>query len=228
RFPHFLPDARHFTYAAVSEPAAIAIGSLDSSEPTRIVETDSEAWAPAGYLLFVRDTNLVAQPFDDRRLRLTGEATPLTKYVAEGGVVQNVGSSVSDTGLLAFVSGAAPAAQLTWLSRTGQSLDHVGAAGEYRKFSISPDGTRVVAERAKPESGQSEIWALDLSRGSELRLASTQAYGADPVWSPDGNSVSYDAFPPAKRQEHPYIASANGTGSARLVPVSRDFGSLVL
>jgi serine/threonine protein kinase/Tol biopolymer transport system component len=229
RFPHFLSDGRHFTYAAVSEPPAIAVGSLGSAESTRVVEeTWSEAWAPPGFLLFVRDGNLMRQPFDHTRLRFTGEAAPLTNRVAEGGVAQNEGYSVSDNGVLTYVAGNAPSTRLTWFSRTGERLSAFGPDAEYQSFSVAADGQRVVAERDHPQTGHSEVWVLDLSRGAELRLVPGQMEPNDPVWSPDGTLVAYDALPPGKQQEHLFIKPSNGTGSERLFPVKRDFGSVVL
>ena len=68
RWPHFLPDGRHFVYLLLSgqvEQQGLYVGSIDSGEVIRLVDANSSAvYAPPGYLLFERDGSL-------RRSRLT-------------------------------------------------------------------------------------------------------------------------------------------------------------
>src|SRR5262249_25219006 len=74
RWPQFLPDGRHFLYFSRQEKSGIYVGSLDSKVTRRILETDFNAsYAPEGYLVFVRELALMAQPFDAGKLELTGE-----------------------------------------------------------------------------------------------------------------------------------------------------------
>jgi eukaryotic-like serine/threonine-protein kinase len=229
RFPHFLSGGRQFTYDAIGQTFAIALGSLDSSESTRLVEQrESEAWSPPGYLLFVREDNiLMAQPFNGRRL--TGEAVPVTNRIAGGAVAQNYGYSVSDNGVLTYVTRIAPSIKLTWVNRTGRLLGGVGPAGDYASFALAPDGRRVIAERGQRQPpGTPEIWVMDASRGSELRLVGSDPPPRDPIWSPNGNLFAYDRWVPDASQEHLFISRSNGTGGERMLPVKRDFGSVVL
>ena len=63
RWPHFLPDGRHFFYSAVTgaccpppKVGAIKVGSLDPAErPVALLEADSSAIYAAGHMLFARD-----------------------------------------------------------------------------------------------------------------------------------------------------------------------------
>jgi eukaryotic-like serine/threonine-protein kinase len=115
------------------------------------------------------------------------------------------------------------------LSRTGRVLGVIGPTGVYGSFSVAPDGSRVAAERDQPQSGRSEIWVIDLSKGSELRLVpSPPGEANDPVWSPDGSRVAYDALRPDRFQEHLFIKPSNGNGEEQPLPVTRDFGSVIL
>ena len=64
RWPHFLPDGRHFLYTASTgaccpapQPAVIRVGSLDATEQTEtLFEAESAASYASGYLLFARAT----------------------------------------------------------------------------------------------------------------------------------------------------------------------------
>ncbi|MGH9317449.1 MAG: protein kinase domain-containing protein, partial [Thermoanaerobaculia bacterium] len=85
RWPFFLPDGRHFLYHVASfgsggqvEKMGIYVGSLDSKEEKFLLRANSSvAYAPPGYLLFLRDRNLLAQPFDAQRIRITGDPLPV-------------------------------------------------------------------------------------------------------------------------------------------------------
>ena len=73
--PQFLPDGIHFlfTYPRGTE-AFLQIGSTESEETQALVRADSQAvYVAPGYVLYVRDGVLLAQPFDARALRMTGE-----------------------------------------------------------------------------------------------------------------------------------------------------------
>jgi hypothetical protein len=83
-FPFFLPDGRHFLYLAQSGgavPRGIYVGSLDSTDRSRLIEGGSNAQYAQGSLLFLRRATLMAQPFDMTRLTLTGEAEPVAEEI---------------------------------------------------------------------------------------------------------------------------------------------------
>jgi predicted Ser/Thr protein kinase len=84
RWPHFLPDGRHFLFVAFAADGSrsLYVGSLDSDELKQIMPSASMvAYASPGVLLFVREGTLLAQPFDADRLELTGDQIPLAQDV---------------------------------------------------------------------------------------------------------------------------------------------------
>ena len=90
RFPHFLPDGRHFLFLvtrAAEGKNGLYLASLDSKEPRRLLADESNAEnrsSPSdgqGYLLFVRENSLLAQPFDAEGLQAIGEAFPVAEQV---------------------------------------------------------------------------------------------------------------------------------------------------
>jgi len=56
-------------------------GSVDGMPPKLIVENASNAGFARGRLFFVRDGNLVSQPFDPVRLELSGALTPVADHL---------------------------------------------------------------------------------------------------------------------------------------------------
>ncbi|HLN58315.1 MAG TPA: protein kinase, partial [Thermoanaerobaculia bacterium] len=92
-WPEFLPDGRHFLYMAQgqkTEDHTYRIGSLDSTESRALASAQSlVTYAPPGHLLFVRESTLVAQPFDAKAMKTTGE--PVARGRKHGvGVVSRI------------------------------------------------------------------------------------------------------------------------------------------
>ncbi len=86
-------------------------------------------YAPPGYLLFVRDRTLVAQPFDAGALKTKGEPIPLAEQIGTDSVGLAT-FSVSRDGILVYRTGES-GARLLWVDRSGKELEAVGERGEY-------------------------------------------------------------------------------------------------
>ena len=107
--------------------------------PVRRRHSASPAYAPSadpgtGYLLFVREGTLMAQPFDNRRMTLKGQAAAVAERVSvpfDGAVWRSL--SASSNGVLAFPSTRQYDAQLTWYDQEGKVIGTVGEPGLYQK-----------------------------------------------------------------------------------------------
>ncbi len=207
RWPCFLPDGRHFVFMvrrggnppplAPTSPQgerdhAIYAASLDSKDKVFLVNSPRRPmYALPGYLLFMRGGNLMAQRFDEKRLRLTGEPTPVAEQVAMDSFF-NAAYSVSDNGTLVVHSGGAAASSaLNWYDRGGKP-DGSLATDNFNVIHFSPDGRRLAAS-IFDSSGNEDIWLFDLSRGVRTRFTFGPALTDDPVWSPDGNTIVFDS-----------------------------------
>jgi serine/threonine protein kinase/Tol biopolymer transport system component len=207
RFPHFLPDGHHFLFYSlgVVETSGIYLGSLDSSDTKRLASANGEAEYLAGMIAFVRQTTLLAQHLDLTRAELTGEPTIVADPVGSSNT--GGGFSISADGLLAYRSGAGGLRQLRWYDRSGRSL---GVAGESDSNNIlypelSPSGQHVALVRTV--EGNIDIWLLDLVRGGLTRFTSDPATDTAPVWSPDGNQITFSSSRNAA--DNLYVKPAN-------------------
>jgi Tol biopolymer transport system component/DNA-binding winged helix-turn-helix (wHTH) protein len=190
--PFFLPDGRHFLFAAVRSPSQgdIMIASLDSTEVTKIltgVVGFGAAYAAPGYLLFLREGTLMAQAFDDARLATRGEPRPVVENVSGG-----LSFAASQDGTLVFQSGAAAQKQLVWVGRDGQRSGAVAPPGAYSNVALSRDETRLAFDLYGP-SGH-DVWLMDLQRGVTSRFTFQSPNNKVPLWSPDGRYVAFATF----------------------------------
>ena len=195
RFPYFLPDGRHFLF--FREQKGIWAGSLDSPEIKQISDVRSvAAYAPPGWLIFLQNEVLVAQAFDAGKLALTGEPIPIITGAKNPPTIRRF--SASDNGVLVWQGSWQRDYQLVWYDRAGRQT---GAIDTPIKVSVgqspmlSPDGKRLVVRKAISSAGatgaDSNLWVIDLERGTGLRLTST--FSQTPVWSPDGSRIVYNS-----------------------------------
>jgi hypothetical protein len=224
-YPFFLPDGRHFLYFAVgnktaspNSPNGIYVAALDSNERKLLVPGGSTAMYALGYLLFLREQTLMAQPFDVERLELTGDALPIAEHVITGGASGMAGAfSVSETGVLAYQTGPADVGgqagaptQLVWFDRSGKPIGALGDQARYGDLELTPDGGRVAVSLFDRARRGRDIWLFDLARGLRTRFTFDPADEMTSVWSPDASRVVFNA----RRKGHLdlYQKASSGAG----------------
>ncbi|HJZ78843.1 MAG TPA: hypothetical protein VKD91_00805, partial [Pyrinomonadaceae bacterium] len=218
QWPYFLPDGRHFLYLARSaqkENTGIYIGALDSQEHKLLVNADSSAVYAPGFLLYSRERTLMAQPFDASKLQLSGEPFPIAEQLGFNLVTGRAFFSVSETGILVFLTSNAPNTQLTWFDRQGKQIALVGAAAVDTGVRLSPDEKRLAVSRVDPQTASADIWLIDLARSNASRFTFDPANDTGPVWSPDGSRIVF-----ASNREgvvNMYQKLSNGTGTDEVV-----------
>ncbi len=218
RWPVFLPDGKHFLYLAANfsgmlENNSIILGSLDSQERRSLVSTDANAaYAEPGYLVYLRDKTLVAQPFDRRRYVLSGEPHNLSNEVLYIPSVDRAVFSVADGEVLVTQTGkGASLSQLTWFDRSGKPAGTVGVPGSYNNARLSPDGRRVATDQTDTDGRNIDIWIHEPARGATTRLTFDPSLDQAPVWSPDGKQILFSWN--RKLGFHLYLKNADGSGS---------------
>ena len=198
RWPWFLPDGRHFLYRSGAtssttqkENNGIYLGSLDSAEQRLILRVDTMPAYASGYLLFVRETTLMAQSFDPKTFQLAGEAVPIVQRVQVDFVLSRAVFSVSENGILVSQSGGTVLAdrQLLWYERDGKQPASLGAPALYAQIDISPNEERLATGIFDVQAGSPDIWIYEMSRDVPLRFTFDLDFDASPIWSPDGSYV---------------------------------------
>jgi eukaryotic-like serine/threonine-protein kinase len=197
RWPMFLPDQKHFLYLSANisgktEPDAIYVGALDSTEKKFVTKANGNAaYVAPGYLLFYRDKTLFAQRFDAAKLELIGEAMPTLSDITFLPRIVQVAFSASNDGLLVAQSGSGVSlSRLVWYDRQGNETGVASKPDIYSNVSLSPDGQTVAIDKTDEESN-TDIWTYDFHRGSMRRLTFAPAIDSMPVWSPDRTRILF-------------------------------------
>jgi TolB protein len=105
--------------------------------------------------------------------------------------------------------------QLTVFDRSGKAVTTVAQAGFYNQPHLSPDGTRAVVMRNDPQSGNADIWVVELASGKGIPITNDTFPENAPLWSPDGKQVAYVST--REGISGIYRKNADGTGDAELL-----------
>lgn len=228
--PHFLPDGQHFLYLSWTrgvnaEEARSFLGSLDSKKTRMLISPGSNvSYAPPGFLIYGQQEaeTLLAQPFDAKKLRFTGEPSIVAEQVPR--LLSESASlfSVSQNGVLVYRGANSGHVQLAWYSRDGKRLGSIGEPGiMYGGMSMSPDETRLAVRGMDEQTGTFNIWALELSSGISTRVTFHPVNDLAPVWSPNGRELVFSSDRKA-RMKFSLYRKAVGGGEEEMVLESNE------
>jgi len=226
-WPSFLPDNRHFVYtvnASALDKSGVFVGSLDDSQskPLFTGAITNAFYVPAGYLLYAREGNLYARPFDPGNLAFKGTEFPVANKLRV--YYGYTAFSASQNGTLVFRAGAQNRYQLSWFDRTGKRLGPVEQNAEKRWSEsllpltpvLSPDGSQLATVQFQPSNGAYGIWVSALTRAN-LEFPVTDTRNAEyAVWSPDGTRIAYSASPKGGARDL-FIKRLDESGNGKLV-----------
>ena len=219
RWPRFLPDNQHFLFwgrSALGSEQALMVGVLGSLDAKLILKGATTAVYSSGYILFLREQTLLAQPFDPKTLKLSGEATPIAEHVAVNGATGAADFSAADNGTLVYQTGDAVGTwDLIWYTRDGKLAGTVAQQERYYYPNLSPDNTRVAVSLFNGTQGIADIWILDLQRGAKSRLTFGPGTQLSALFSRDGKTVYYSSN--VKGVNHIYSRAADGGGSEQII-----------
>jgi len=216
RWPEFLPGGEAVLFAASEagsnwNDAQIAAQSLRTGKRLTLIQGGTHPhYAAPGHLVYVQGGNLMAAPFDPRRLDVTGAAVPVVEGVLQSTFSGAAQFSLSAKGSLVYVPGSEHAMErrLMWVSRSGVEQPLPAPARAYRGPRLSPDGREVAVA---VEGQETEVWLYDLSRETLTRLTFQKGTSYNPIWTRDGKRITFNTNAP-KSEEGIYWLLADGSG----------------
>jgi Tol biopolymer transport system component/tRNA A-37 threonylcarbamoyl transferase component Bud32 len=194
RNPYFLPDGEHFLFIG-REPSGtpagdLYSGSLKGGEPKQLLEHASNAQYSGGYLLYLKDGNLVAQEFDLGSLQLKGSAIAVAEKVDYWNARDLAYFAASANGMLLYRKSTSAPNQPLWVDRNGREVGKVGEPGLYFGPSLSVDGSKLGLIRTDKDTQNGDVWLVDLKRNTTSRATFTESPNLSYVLSPDGNTLA--------------------------------------
>jgi len=222
-WPDVLPNANGALVTVipedVSDLAAYGIGVVNfaAGSVDIVLQGIYARYAISGHVIFLQDDGtLLAAPFNENRLAVTGPAEPLLAGLrtASVGATQ---LAVSETGSLLYATGTATVQRVVWVDRDGTEEDiDPDWTGRFETPSLSPDGSRLAVSLETEGQGQN-IWTKTLDGEAASRLTFAGAVNFRPSWTPDGRSLMFVSD--RSNEAALYQKAADGGGGAALVPV---------
>ncbi|HKW63256.1 MAG TPA: protein kinase [Candidatus Acidoferrum sp.] len=173
-----------------AEEGSVAVLSMKTRKWTTLLEKATDAhYSPSGHILYVSHGDILAVPFDEKQLKVTGTPLPVLQGVQTSGR-EFAQFAVARNGTLAYVPGAPIGNRNTIVSvdRTGKESVLAAPPQAYEDLALSPDG-KLLAMTIIGEQ-QWSVWIFDL-RQKTLNRLTFEGDNRDPLWSADGKRVIY-------------------------------------
>lgn len=105
--------------------------------------------------------------------------------------------------------------QLTIFDQGGKVVKKVGEPALYSVGAFSPEGNRLLVMKKDIDTGQEDLWILDVNTARSTRITNDVRFKVTPLWSPDGKYIFYTAL--LDGDWPVYRKAADGTGNEEVL-----------
>jgi len=105
--------------------------------------------------------------------------------------------------------------QITIFDRKGQVAKKVGEPALYSGPAFSPEGDRLLVAKNDIQTGQQDLWVLDIATAKATRITGDTRFKTTALWSPDGKYIFYTAL--IDGDWPVYRKPADGTGKEEVM-----------
>jgi len=228
--PQILDDGETLLFTIIGmggwDDTRIVAQRLNAGERKVLVKNGADPrYSPTGHLVFARLGSLVAAPFDQKRLEVTGGAGVVLESIRQGvNAANSAGNTYSGqftfsaSGSLVHVPGGVwPDDQfsLLWVDRAGRAEPLRIPPATYIGPRLSPDGGRLVvwAGGFEPDC----IWVYDIARGTLSRLTFEETNDHWPLWTPDGSRITFGSESVESGRQSIVSVRADGSGATEIL-----------
>jgi eukaryotic-like serine/threonine-protein kinase len=220
--PEPLPNGRGVLFVVAHPHAAdyeIAVLDLETRVTRRLLNGVSPRYAASGHIVYATvGGTLMAVPFDESRLALTGP--PVTLLTGLGALQSNMlqDVAISANGTLVYTTNGGAEKDVVWVTRDG-TVTPVDSAWRdaFTSVVLSPNGTELAVGVDGPTGRK--VWIKRVGGGRASMLRSEGVFDEHPAWTPDGRSVMFlsNGSDPSKPGDDLYVSRADGSSVPRLL-----------
>jgi serine/threonine-protein kinase len=197
-FPDALPSGKGVLFTVFradrgQEFSEIGVARIADRSHKILVRGLYARYAASGHLLYATaDGTLMAAPFDQERLTLTGAGAPVVTNLTLR-ILDVPDVAIARDGTLLYSTGG----PIMWAGGTAVWVRRDGTAVEVDpswpqvvgSVALSPDATRLAVHMARA-TNLGDVWVRELARGTMSRLTS-EANSSRPAWTPDGADLLF-------------------------------------
>ena len=173
------------------QQAEVVVESLDTGRRLVVVEGGNAArYLSTGHVVYVQGGTLFALPFDAESLETSGAPVPVVEGIAQNATLGTGHFGVSAAGAIAYVPGtlSGVSSRLVYVDREGREELLSEESRNFDGPRLSPDEQRVAVT---VRGNNIDIWVYDLERGSMSRLTFDPGEDESPLWTPDGEYITF-------------------------------------
>jgi Tol biopolymer transport system component len=211
RNPEFLPDGKHFLFTEMNVARLkgnLLAGSLNGGEPKLVIEDVSDAFFSQGFLLYVKDRNLLAQRFDLSSFKVSGNPIPVVQNIEFWGAKALGDFAASPGGTIVYRTANSSQSRLAWLKLPDKQIEEFGdpitgvdtAGGLSNAAEMSADGTKIAFSKHDPTSPDSELWVLETAHKTLTRQSTSSTGEGYFAFSPDSAKIAITSLDPNNRR----------------------------
>ncbi len=202
-WPWFLPDGERFLYLSRELDGQGSLMLVEPGKPPRAVTRIASffQYLEPGFLVYSREGTLVAQRFDWKSGRVSGEPVSVAERVRYFYSTASA-AFAARAGTIAYLS-QPDSSRLAWFDRGGREVAKLGSPGGYLDLNLTADGKRLLFDRTRPGLETYHVWSYDLERGVEAPVTNGLDTEVFPKLLADGKTLVFSAVrgtPPLLRR----------------------------
>jgi len=171
------------------DEASVWALTLRTGDRKRLIESASAPrYVEPGYLIFARNSSLLAVPFDPTRLTLLGATVPVVDGVWSDPATGAAHYAVAPGGTLVYAPGqyTVDRRRIVWVDRNGRMEPLPIDPNFFGELQLSPDGRRLAVTILN------DIWIYDMEGRTTERLT-FRGVNQFPIWAPDGRHITFSS-----------------------------------
>ena len=203
----------------IQDYATVAVSLSDGTVRPLMHRAVDARYVSPGYLVFLRESSLMAAPFDVERGVVTGEAFQVVEGVLSNKWADTGQFAFSASGTLAYVPGGRSGLgrRLVRVDLNGKSEPLMeGTDAMVGGIRVSPDGLDISLLTMRRHL---DLWTFNLARRAVTLVSNTgEMWG--PVWRPDGEAFVYQQQIP-EQETQIVLKRIDSADPAEPVPIER-------